>query len=134
VPSATGDRRSHVRAIGEGAHRGRADRGPMTPAPVKPTPRRRRWLRRIATAAAALIAAACASLAIAVFGWSYDLADLDRRGPLILLDRAGRELRSVPAPGARPARSVWVELSDLPAIAISAVVHSEDEHYFDHPG
>lgn len=93
-----------------------------------------RWTRRLALGSLAAALILGASLTIAVYAWSYDPDDLDTAGPIILLDRHGRELRTVPAPGGLPSREAWVELGDLPPMAVAAVVHSEDEHYWDHPG
>lgn len=52
--------------------------------------------------------------------------------PLRLLDRRGELIAEVPAPGA--ARSQWRPLSELPAIAVSAVIESEDRGFWQHAG
>jgi penicillin-binding protein 1C len=52
--------------------------------------------------------------------------------PLILVDRRGEELATLPAAGVD--RLHWTRLGDVPAIAISAVVEAEDEHFWSHGG
>ncbi|MGE5182969.1 MAG: transglycosylase domain-containing protein [Acidobacteriota bacterium] len=52
--------------------------------------------------------------------------------PLVLLDVRGDEIVTLPAEGAD--RTHWTELGDLPAIAVSAVVESEDASFWDHHG
>ncbi len=91
--------------------------------------RRRVWLG-IASVPVALAIA----LGIAVFGWDYPVEQLDptRRGPLLFEDRDGHLLRSVPAADGR--RHAWVPLGELPAVAVAAVLASEDARFFQHPG
>jgi len=54
-------------------------------------------------------------------------------GPLVVTDRAGAVLATVPNP-AGPDRQHWVALAEVPAIAVSAVIESEDEGFWDHRG
>ena len=53
-------------------------------------------------------------------------------GALVILDRRGEVIAEVPA-GA-PARDRWVPLAEIPAIAVSAVIESEDHGFWDHRG
>jgi penicillin-binding protein 1C len=95
-----------------------------------------RWAGRAALAVLALAALGAVALAIAVFGWSYPVAELapERGGPLLVLDRHGRLLRSVPGPAHRPGRAAWVPLERVPSHAILAVIASEDRRFYEHPG
>ncbi|MBT8491909.1 MAG: transglycosylase domain-containing protein [Deltaproteobacteria bacterium] len=93
-----------------------------------------RWFKRSLVATTAILIAFVAVTAVAVFGWSYDLENLEAGDPIVLTDRHGRVLRTVSAAHGLPRREAWVELDELPAIAIATVVHSEDERFFDHPG
>jgi penicillin-binding protein 1C len=96
---------------------------------------RLRWLSwRAALALLAGIALAGMALAIAVLGWNYPIDKLDpgRGGPLLLLDRHGQVLRSVPAADGR--RGAWTRLADLPPLAVTAILAAEDERFFAHPG
>jgi penicillin-binding protein 1C len=93
-----------------------------------------RWLKRGLLAGLAAVVLVASVTAIAVFGWSYDLANLESGEPIVLTDRHGRTLRTVSSKHGLPRREAWVELDQLPAIAIATVVHSEDERFFDHPG
>lgn len=52
--------------------------------------------------------------------------------PLALVDRRGEPIATLAAQGAD--RLHWTRLSDLPAIAVSAVIESEDEHFWRHRG
>ena len=52
--------------------------------------------------------------------------------PLVLVDVRGEEIATLPAQGAD--RTHWTRLGDLPAIAVSAVVESEDERFWEHRG
>jgi penicillin-binding protein 1C len=95
-----------------------------------------RWAGRAALAVLALAALGAVALAIAVVGWSYPVAELapERGGPLLVLDRHGRLLRSVPGPAHRPGRAAWVPLERVPSHAILAVIASEDRRFYEHPG
>jgi len=52
--------------------------------------------------------------------------------PLVLLDVRGEEIAALPAAGID--RTRWTALGDVPSIAVSAVVESEDEHFWRHRG
>jgi penicillin-binding protein 1C len=54
-------------------------------------------------------------------------------GPLRVVDRDGRLLRSVPSPH-RPGREQWVRLGEVNALAIATLLASEDQRFFSHPG
>lgn len=73
-----------------------------------------------------------ATLAV-VYLCPFDPATLDDGGrPLVLLDIHGDEIATLPAIGAD--RTHWTQLDDVPAIATSAVVESEDASFWDHKG
>ena len=55
-----------------------------------------------------------------------------RSAPLVLVDVRGEPLATFAAQGAD--RVHWTRLGDLPAIAVSAVIESEDEHFWRHRG
>jgi penicillin-binding protein 1C len=95
-----------------------------------------RWAGRAALAVLALTVLGAVALAIAVFGWSYPVAGLapERGGPLLVLDRHGRLLRSVPGPAHRPGRAAWVPLERVPSHALLALIASEDRRFYEHPG
>jgi penicillin-binding protein 1C len=52
--------------------------------------------------------------------------------PLVLLDLHGEEIATVPAAGLD--RTRWTRLADVPSIAVSAVVESEDQSFWRHRG
>ncbi|HET9623617.1 MAG TPA: transglycosylase domain-containing protein [Kofleriaceae bacterium] len=52
--------------------------------------------------------------------------------PLAIVDRHGAPIATLPAQDAD--RLHWTRLGDLPAIAVSAVIESEDEHFWRHGG
>jgi penicillin-binding protein 1C len=52
--------------------------------------------------------------------------------PLVLLDVHGDEIAALPAAGVD--RTRWTELGAIPSIAVSAVVESEDQHFWRHRG
>jgi penicillin-binding protein 1C len=111
----------------EGAARGRARQVARQVA---------RWAGRAALAGLALTALGALLLAIAVLGWSYPVAELapERGGPLLVTDRNGRLLRSVPGPAHRPGRAAWVPLERVPSHALLAVIASEDRRFYEHSG
>jgi penicillin-binding protein 1C len=82
------------------------------------------------------VVSGAAGLAFAVYAKPYPLELLspDRGGPVVLTDRHGQVLRSVPHPEGRPGRQAWVPLEDIPGPVVSAVLASEDERFFDHAG
>jgi penicillin-binding protein 1C len=52
--------------------------------------------------------------------------------PLVLLDVHGAEIATLPATGVD--RTRWTALGDVPSIAVSAVIESEDHHFWRHRG
>ncbi len=63
----------------------------------------------------------------------YDPDDLVATSePLVLLDLRGEQIAVLPALGAD--RTRWTKLGELPALAVSAVIESEDEGFWDHGG
>ena len=95
-----------------------------------------RWGRRIALGLVAATIVLGLVLVVAVYAWSYpvDLLDPDRGGPLLITDRHGRLLRSVPGPEGRPGRAAWIGVDAMPAAAVMAVIAAEDEAFYDHGG
>ena len=95
--------------------------------------RRLRWAAAVVGALALL---AVGAVALAVYGWDFPVDELspERGGPLRLVDREGRLLRTVPAPDGRPGREAWVALDDVPSHALLVVLASEDARFFDHGG
>jgi penicillin-binding protein 1C len=88
--------------------------------------------RRLAAALALVVALA----GVLVLSTPYDPALLDPSagGPLLIEDRNGVLLRSVPSSDGRPGREAWVPLSAIAAHAVLAVVASEDQRFFEHDG
>jgi len=65
--------------------------------------------------------------------WPFDRADLVATNePLVLLDVRGDEIATLPATGVD--RTRWTTLGQIPAIAVSAIVESEDARFWDHDG
>ena len=87
-------------------------------------------------AAALLLATVLVELAVVlVLAWPIDPAELSPDGgPLVVTDRNGVVLATLPAPGGRPDRDHWVRLTDVPAVAVSALIESEDHGFWDHRG
>ncbi len=85
---------------------------------------------------AALTSGLVLAAVVAVYAWSYpvDLLDPDRGGPLLITDRHGRSLRSVPGPERRPGRAAWIGVDAMPAAAVMAVIVSEDKDFYAHGG
>jgi len=70
---------------------------------------------------------------VLVLVWPFDPADLTATSePLTLIDIRGDEIATYPAIGAD--RTRWTKLGEIPAIAVSAVVESEDESFWHHGG
>jgi penicillin-binding protein 1C len=70
---------------------------------------------------------------VVIIALPFDPADLDAAGePLVLQDLRGEEIATFPAAGAD--RTRWTALGDLPSIAVSAVVESEDHNFWSHRG
>lgn len=85
----------------------------------------------VALLAPAVIAIQIA-IAVVIFD-PYDPADLVATAePLVLLDLRGEQIAVLPAVGAD--RTRWTKLGELPAIAVSAVIESEDAGFWEHGG
>ncbi len=95
-----------------------------------------RWGKRALVAGLAVSLLGFGALLIAVYGWDYPVDELspDRGGPLLVVDRNGLPLAQVPAVDGRPGRHAWVELDQVPAVAIATFLVSEDERFFEHGG
>lgn len=52
--------------------------------------------------------------------------------PLVLVDLRGEEIAALPAIGVD--RTRWTRIADVPAIAVSAVIESEDHNFWEHRG
>ncbi|HAA58760.1 MAG TPA: hypothetical protein DCE42_28620 [Myxococcales bacterium] len=73
---------------------------------------------------------------LSVYTVTYPVAQLspERDGPLLIEDRHGVLLRSIPREGGRPGRQAWTQLSDIPSIAVNTLLASEDANFFTHKG
>ncbi len=60
--------------------------------------------------------------------------DVNSGGPLLVTDRDGTLLRSVPNAAGRPGREAWVRLSDVHSLAIQVLLSAEDRNFFSHSG
>lgn len=70
---------------------------------------------------------------ILVIAWPFERDDLVATSePLALIDVRGDAIATFPAIGAD--RTRWTKLGEIPAIAVSAVVESEDERFWRHGG
>jgi penicillin-binding protein 1C len=70
---------------------------------------------------------------VLVLVWPFDRDDLIAEGaPLVVLDVRGEEIATLPAIGVD--RTRWTPLGQIPAIAVSVVVESEDARFWDHRG
>ena len=94
---------------------------------------------RLRRAAIALLLALAG--AAAVWGAAYRtgaaLADSLRAGacgPLQIVDRFGRELRTLPAACGHRGRSQWIALADVPELLRASVIASEDRRFDRHLG
>ena len=77
--------------------------------------------------AAVHVAIACVLL------WPLEPSELvATREPLVLVDVRGHEIARFPVEGAD--RTRWTKLGELPAIAVSAVLESEDHNFWRHGG
>jgi penicillin-binding protein 1C len=54
--------------------------------------------------------------------------------PLVITDVRGEVIATLPAANSRADRTHWVALGDVPTIAQSAIIESEDERFWDHGG
>ncbi|MBE7451742.1 MAG: transglycosylase domain-containing protein [Kofleriaceae bacterium] len=91
-----------------------------------------RWPLAVTTGlAAALVWTVVAVVAL----WPLDPARLRATGaPLVVTDRHGEVLATVPAPGGRPGADAWVPLAEVPSVAVAALIASEDHGFWDHAG
>jgi penicillin-binding protein 1C len=92
------------------------------------------WIARWALIAALLpvVAAISAAIAIATIV-PLDPAQLVATSePLALVDRRGEPIATLPAAGAD--RLHWTQLGQIPAIAVSCVIESEDANFWRHRG
>ncbi len=92
-----------------------------------------RWPMVVVTGLGAL---AVQLLVIVVLVWPLDPAEL-RAGEgsaLVITDRHGQVLATVPAPGGAPGRDHWTRLADVPSVAVAALIESEDHGFWDHRG
>lgn len=91
-----------------------------------------RWPLAVTTGlAAALVWTVVAVVAL----WPLDPARLRATGAsLVVTDRHGEVLATVPAPGGRPGADAWVPLAEVPSVAVAALVASEDHGFWDHAG
>jgi len=92
--------------------------------------------RRLLLLTLTLALAAAMGLVVAVVAFPYPVGQLSPRegGPLVLVDRAGRELRSLPAVDGRPGRDRWVTLDRISSHAVLTLIASEDQSFFEHHG
>lgn len=103
-------------------------------------PEGRGWLwRRLAAVCKVICAAAvmgALTLALAVLPFPYPVEKLapDQGGPLLILDRNGTLLYSVPGAGGNPGRHSWIGLDRLPPHVLLTFLASEDSRFFEHAG
>ncbi len=70
---------------------------------------------------------------VLVVVFPFDPAELSVSGaPLVIVDVRGEVIATLPADGADATQ--WAKLADIPAIAVSAVIESEDENFWNHHG
>jgi penicillin-binding protein 1C len=112
--------------------------------PTTPKAKRRwwraRWVRRLAIASGLLVVVPTVMLSVvalvAVYCFPLDATTLAiGNQPLRVVDRHGALIAELPAEGpAGPASANWTKLGDIPAIAVSAVIESEDQNFWSHHG
>ena len=91
--------------------------------------------RLLATAATmALLGVLGAIIYCATYDFDADRFDPAGGGPLVIQDRHGRTLRSVPSRDGRPGRAHWARLSDVHSHAVLALLASEDKRFYEHSG
>ncbi len=95
-----------------------------------------RWLRPPLLVVFGLAAAVTWATVIAVVAVDFPTDELapDRGGPLVITDRHGTVLRTLPAPDGRPGRAAWVALEAVPAQVVMTVLASEDDGFYQHRG
>ena len=70
---------------------------------------------------------------VLVVVWPFDRDELvATSAPLVILDARGDQIAVLPAVGAD--RTTWTPLGEIPAIAVSSVIESEDDRFWDHGG
>jgi penicillin-binding protein 1C len=111
----------------------------MTMAPARQHRRLHRlWRITKWSGAAALVATLLTTIAVMIAVYAFPLAgnELDiGTTPLRVVDRNDQLIASIAGDGPPgPATDGWTKLSDIPAVAISAVIESEDQHFWDHHG
>lgn len=94
------------------------------------------WRRLWRCAALAVLVPTVALVQLALvllIAWPWSAKDLDVDGqPLLFLDRRGEPIATVM--GTSPDRTQWTPIGELPAIAVSAVIESEDHGFWRHRG
>ena len=95
-----------------------------------------RWTRRALVAGAVVTVLGSITLAVAVYGWDYPVAELspDRGGPLVLRDRHGLTIATVPTASRTPGPGGWVALDKVPAVCLATFLVAEDDDFFQHGG
>jgi len=88
----------------------------------------------VALVAMTLVAVLALVVAVVCFPYPAQRLSPNRGGPLLLVDRTGRALRSVPAPDGRPGRDRWVPLDRISSHAVLTLIASEDRRFFEHHG
>jgi penicillin-binding protein 1C len=96
-------------------------------------PRRGLWLGFQACCSLVVLAELVLLVAVVAFPYPVELLEPSRGGPLLVEDRHGNLLASLP--GARgPARERWVSLDRIPSHALLTLIASEDARFFEHRG
>lgn len=95
-----------------------------------------RWARRCAAGLVLLAVAGAVTLAVAVVCFPYPVDRLAscRGGPLLVVDRDGRLLRSIPSADGRPGRDGWLPLHRVSSHALLTLLAAEDQRFFHHSG
>jgi penicillin-binding protein 1C len=87
-----------------------------------------------ARAGAGVLVLGAAALAVAVLARPYDVRRLapEAASSLVLTDRTGEPLRTVPLPGG--GRALWVPLDRIPSALVAATLAGEDARFREHVG
>jgi penicillin-binding protein 1C len=98
--------------------------------------RMRRTIPRTLLAFALLSVLGISVTCIFAMAVPYDASTLspDSGGPLLVTDRHGRLLRSVPSEDGRPGRDKWVGLEGVSSYLVLSLLASEDSRFFEHHG
>ncbi len=115
---------------------------PVTTAPGSRPLRwwRARWLRRmvIATGLAIVVPFVIVTVTALVAVYGFPLAPTTLavgNQPLRIVDRHGELIAELPADGpAGPTSANWTKLTDIPPVAVAAVIQSEDQNFWSHHG